>query len=237
MAPFLFGVIQMMRLILILAFLVLGGCAWLPVGPSGNHIAADSTKSWGARPSDYGLEYDDVIISASDGSRLHGWWLHARDEHRATVYFLHDLSGNVGDYLEDVSALPKKGIGVFMLDYRGFGLSEGKPDLAHIASDTVQGLDWLRKARRASAGAIVVLSQRRAIDPVKAELSREIYRGRFDCLLESSEATDLSALLAGGCPALQNNKPAADFDNSDSSTSERPPVLSAPSSRGSRFSF
>ncbi|MDF1628790.1 MAG: hypothetical protein P1U78_03245 [Alcanivoracaceae bacterium] len=189
------------------------------------------------KPSDHGLKYDDVILSASDGSRLHGWWLHASGEHKATLYFLHDLSGNVSDYLEEVSALPGKGIGIFMLDYRGFGLSEGRSDLSYVASDAVQGLDWLRVAGKAGSGAIVVLLQRQAIDPVKAELSKEIHSGRFDCLLEADKAVDFSVLLAQQCPAIQRDTIGPQGDDVEVLIPELRPAVPGALPEGPRFSF
>ena len=228
----------MMRLFLVVGMLRLGGCAAFSVAPSANQFDVQPTKQWSARPSDHGLEYDEVIISTVDGSRLHGWWLHARGEHRATLYFLHDLSGNISDYLAEVRTLPGNGISVFMLDYRGFGLSEGNSGIDQIAPDAVLGLSWLRAAGRAGDGAIIILPQGRAMDPVKTELSREVHSGRFDCLVEKNGAVELSALLAMQCSALQRNAEDNRPDDTDgSSMPELPPALSPALPGGSRFSF
>ena len=224
----------MMRLFLVVGMLVLAGCAAFPVSPSSNRFDMQPTRQWSAKPSDHGLQYDDEIISAADGARLHGWWLHARGEHRATLYFLHDLSGNISDYLADVRALPAKGISVFMLDYRGFGLSEGTSGSDRVAADAVLGLDWLRAAGRAGGSAIVVLAQGQAIAPVKAELSREIHGGRFDCLVEQDGVAELSKLLVMQCAALQRNVQEMRPGDPDGRSS---PALSPALPGGSRFSF
>ncbi|MEE4249041.1 MAG: alpha/beta hydrolase [Alcanivoracaceae bacterium] len=227
----------MMRLFLVVGVLLLGGCAAFSVAPFEDQLDTRATKQWSARPSDHGLEYDDVIIPASDGSRLHGWWLHARGEHRATLYFLHDVSGNISDYLADVRALPAKGISVFMLDYRGFGLSEGNAGLDQIAADAVLGLNWLRAAGRAGGSAIVVVAQGQAIDPVKAELSGETHSGRFECLVEQHGTAELSDLLAAQCAVFQSNSGEAFNDTDRSPLPDRPPALAPALPGGTRFSF
>lgn len=224
----------MMRLFLVVGMLMLGGCAAFSVAPSDEQFEVKPTKEWSARPSDHALDYDDVIIAASDGSRLHGWWLHARGEHRATLYFLHDLSGNVSDYLSEVRTLPGKGISVFMLDYRGFGLSEGSFALDQVASDAVLGLNWLRAAEKVGGSAIVILAQGRAIDPVKTELSRETHGGRFDCLVEQDGVGELSELLIMQCAALRRK---VQEDRSDDANGSSVPALSPALPGGSRFSF
>ena len=45
----------------------------------------------------------------------------------------------------NVHWLPERGYNVFLLDYRGYGLSEGDPDLEGAQADIQLGLDWLAK--------------------------------------------------------------------------------------------
>ena len=86
-------------------------------------------EPWVQNPARQGLDYEDVVLIHPDGLRIHGWWLPARGTARGTVYFLHGNAQNISTHLMNVHWLPERGYNVFLLDYRGYGLSEGDPDL------------------------------------------------------------------------------------------------------------
>jgi hypothetical protein len=80
-----------------------------------------------AQPRDYGLAADEVHLTASDGVHLHGWWLRGRGE-RALIW-LHGNAGNISHRLDNAKRLIDRfGLDILLVDYRGYGLSEGKPD-------------------------------------------------------------------------------------------------------------
>ena len=94
-------------------------------------------------PRDLGLVYDDVDFASSDGTKLHGWFLHARPigpDPVPTVVFLHGNAGNVANHLGGAAWLPGQGFQVFLFDYRGFGLSEGNPDVQSVHRDAVAAI-------------------------------------------------------------------------------------------------
>lgn len=124
------------KLITSLLFLVLllSGCSSLYFYPQ---------KPWVQNPANQALDYEDIILIHPDGLRLHGWWLPARGQSRGTIYYLHGNAENISTHLNSVKWLPNKGYNVFLLDYRGFGLSEGKPDLEGVLADIELGMDWL----------------------------------------------------------------------------------------------
>ena len=114
---------------------------------------------WVQNPARQGLDYEDIILLHPDGLRLHGWWLPAQTEQVAgTVYFLHGNAQNISTHLMNVAWLPARGYQVFLLDYRGYGLSEGKPRLPEAMADIQLGLDWLRASGRVQ-GPLVVFGQ------------------------------------------------------------------------------
>ncbi|WP_259643245.1 alpha/beta hydrolase, partial [Pseudomonas syringae] len=75
------------------------------------------------------LQYQDVNLTAADGTRLHGWWLPAKEgvPVKGTVLHLHGNGGNLSWHLGGVWWLPEQGYQVLMLDYRGYGESQGEP--------------------------------------------------------------------------------------------------------------
>lgn len=114
--------------------LMLGGCGGALFFPS-KHVPLT--------PRDLGLLYDDVDFASTDGTKLHGWFLHARPvgpEAPPTVVFLHGNAGNVANHLGGAAWLPGQGFQVFLFDYRGFGLSEGTPDVRSVHRDAVAAI-------------------------------------------------------------------------------------------------
>lgn len=77
-------------------------------------------------PAEINLDYEEVNFQASDGVDLHGWWIpHAGADY--TLLFLHGNAGNISHRLHSLEIFNKLGVSVFILDYRGYGNSEGKP--------------------------------------------------------------------------------------------------------------
>jgi uncharacterized protein len=109
-------------------------------------------------PADLELDYRDVFLESADGTRLHAWWLPAQGKSRATVYFLHGNAENISTHIASVWWLPAEGIDVLLLDYRGFGRSEGRPTLSGVVEDVAAGLDWLA-AELPAEQPLVVLGQ------------------------------------------------------------------------------
>ncbi len=95
-------------------------------------------------PSDLGLEYRDVYFTAQDGSVLHGWFLPATSQPaRGSVLFLHGNAENISTHIGSVYWLPDRGFNLFLFDYRGYGLSQGRPSLQGVHEDAEQALSVL----------------------------------------------------------------------------------------------
>lgn len=88
------------------------------------------------------LDYRDVSFSASDGTRLHGWFLKGEPD-RPLVLFCHGNAGNIADRLEMLRFLHELGVSVFIFDYRGYGLSAGTPSEEGTYADGRGALAWL----------------------------------------------------------------------------------------------
>lgn len=94
-------------------------------------------------PAEIGLAYRDVTLNAADGTRLAAWWLPAEGPARGTVLFLHGNAENISTHIGSVWWLPAEGYQVLLLDYRGFGGSEGRPLVPEVFADVRAALDWL----------------------------------------------------------------------------------------------
>ena len=88
------------------------------------------------------MDYEDVNLTAADGTRIHGWHIPGRS--KTTLLWFHGNAGNISHRLDNILALNQRlGVGVFIIDYRGYGLSEGKPSEKGLYMDAEAALAYL----------------------------------------------------------------------------------------------
>lgn len=162
------------RLTVVLALLGLGGCSGLFFYPM---------SDWVQNPARQGLEYEDIVLIHPDGLRIHGWWLpSATDEVRGTVYHLHGNAQNISTHLMNVAWLPEQGYQVLLLDYRGYGLSEGEASLPEVQEDVQLGLDWLYGSGRVDPP-LIVFGQSLGASLTTSVVGRDGNDGKADCVI------------------------------------------------------
>ena len=94
-------------------------------------------------PGDRGLGYEEVFFSASDGVKLHGWFVPG--EKKATLLWFHGNAGNISHRLENLELLYSRlGVSVFIFDYRGYGRSEGRASEKGTYLDAEAAIEYLR---------------------------------------------------------------------------------------------
>jgi hypothetical protein len=117
------------------AGVVLAAAALLAIGMKlENSLLFFPSRTLDSSPEDYGLAAEVVEPETEDGVRLFGWWI--RGEGRRAVLFFHGNAGNAADRLERAKILHDRfGLDVFLVDYRGYGRSEGSPSEAGLRRD------------------------------------------------------------------------------------------------------
>ena len=91
-------------------------------------------KAYAARPEDVGLKADSLSLESAGGVRLQGWWIHG--DGRTALLFFHGNGGNISHRLDRAKLLVESlGLDVFLVDYRGYGASGGKPDENGLYAD------------------------------------------------------------------------------------------------------
>jgi len=106
-------------------------------------------------PKEIGLEFEDVYFFSSDGVKLNGWYIPAK-ETRATVLFCHGNAGNISHRIDVIYLFYKLGLSVFIFDYRGYGRSQGRPTEEGLYLDAEAAHKYLIKSRNLNEGSIVV---------------------------------------------------------------------------------
>lgn len=97
-----------------------------------------------ATPSDFGMPSEELHLTASDGVRLHGWWI--KSSGKLVLLLFHGNAGNIAHRLERARLFSQRlGVDMFLVDYRGYGRSEGKPSEAGVYRDGLAIFDAARE--------------------------------------------------------------------------------------------
>ncbi len=109
---------------------------------------------WDA-PKKSSIPIEEVNFSAGDGTKLHGWFARAKGP-RVTLLFFHGNAGNLSDrydWVQDLASLPAD---VFIIDYRGYGKSEGEPSEKGFYQDALGAYRYLVEERKVSPERLVI---------------------------------------------------------------------------------
>ena len=99
---------------------------------------------------------EDVSFVSADGTKLHGWYFQ-HPEPKAAILFCHGNGEHIGFLGESMYALSQRlSASVFVFDYRGYGLSEGKPFERGVLEDGEAAQRWLAKRSGLQANEIVI---------------------------------------------------------------------------------
>ncbi len=88
------------------------------------------------------LGAEDVWLRARDGVKIHGWWVRSQASRLATL-FLHGNAGNIGHRGPHIRAIVEAGSDVLIIDYRGYGGSQGRPSERGLSLDADAGYDYV----------------------------------------------------------------------------------------------
>jgi len=89
------------------------------------------------------LGAEDVWLLTADGVRLHAWWIMAPQASLVTLY-LHGNAGNLTHRFLPIREITAAGSSVLMLEYRGYGKSEGSPSEHGLYADADAAYLYLR---------------------------------------------------------------------------------------------
>jgi uncharacterized protein len=101
--------------------------------------------SWIAKPI---ADIQDVDLKSADGTRLHAWWCPAADSDQAILYF-HGNAGNLSWRGGSIVKLRNHlKISVLIVDYPGYGKSEGAPTEQGCYQAADAAYDWLTAEKK-----------------------------------------------------------------------------------------
>jgi uncharacterized protein len=116
-------------------------------------------------PDKLGLKYENIALTTSDGVHINGWFVPGENLvedgqlTRLTVLFFHGNAGNISHRLEKIEIFRDLGVDTFIIDYRGYGLSEGQPNEEGTYRDAQAAYEYLTQQRKLKPSSIVVYGE------------------------------------------------------------------------------
>lgn len=130
------------------------------------------------------IKIEDVWFKSRDGTTLHGWYLPNQvGKTKGTILFLHGNAENISTHIKVVWWFPRTGYNVFLPDYRGYGFSEGEPDLEGVHDDVQAAMAYLLARKEVSRNNLVLYGHSMGGAIAITSLADSIYRDRFNALV------------------------------------------------------
>jgi fermentation-respiration switch protein FrsA (DUF1100 family) len=135
------------------------------------HMLYYPDRQIGETPDKLGLKYEDVTLTTSDGVKINGWFVLATESPIAshqpplinrpspTILFFHGNAGNISHRLEKLGIFRGLGVDTFIIDYRGYGRSEGVPNEEGTYRDAQAAYAYLTKTLNREPKTIVVYGE------------------------------------------------------------------------------
>jgi fermentation-respiration switch protein FrsA (DUF1100 family) len=135
-------------LIVAIAFVAQRSLLYLPDVP-GRELTAN--------PTGIGLAYQDVNIETEDGVTLHGWYIAAPSSR--VLLFFHGNAGNISHRLHSIRQFHGLRLSILIIDYRGYGQSEGRASEVGLQRDAEAAWRYLTEARGVAPDDIVIYGE------------------------------------------------------------------------------
>ena len=110
-------------------------------------------------PADINLDYETVTLRTSDNVKLHGWFIPAAHERRGALLFFHGNAGNISHRLTSLKIFHDLGLSTLIIDYRGYGRSQGSISEHGTYLDAEAAWRYLIESRKIPAQEIVIFGR------------------------------------------------------------------------------
>jgi uncharacterized protein len=104
-------------------------------------------------PAAYDVPFEEVWIPVTYGNtieRIHAWWMdNSKHSNGKVLLYLHGNAANIGANVYAASGYYKAGFSVLLIDYRGFGRSDGRhPTENRVYEDAATAWNYLVKQKK-----------------------------------------------------------------------------------------
>jgi len=109
-------------------------------------------------PNDWGLDFEEVYFNTEDGLKLHAWYI-ANNQAEKTLLFFHGNAGNISHRRSSIEIFHNLNLNVLIVDYRGYGKSEGNPSEQGFYKDATAAWYHLLDERGVDASDIIIFGR------------------------------------------------------------------------------
>lgn len=157
------------------ALAYLGICVFLLLWQ--NRLIFIPTQAIEYTPTQFSLPHEEVWLPVeSQGQqkgKIHGWWLPSNDTKSDILLFLHGNGGNISSNLKYAQIFHQLGFSILMIDYRGYGQSQGNfPTEKQVYQDAQIAWDYLVDQKGVNPQQIIVYGHSLG-GAIAIELARE----------------------------------------------------------------
>ena len=141
----------------------------VPKHPRDNPKGFRSPGDWSkhgallASSSSDAIPYEEHFLSTKDGAKIHTWLMLQDEDHSSiapTLIYFHGNAGNMGFRLPNaVKMYARSKLNVLMMDYRGYGDSEGVPSEEGLNLDAETVLDFVDSHPRLKSSPILLFGR------------------------------------------------------------------------------
>lgn len=140
-------------------------------------------------PDKIGIDYEDIYLPVGADNKLHGWKLNTNEAVKGTVLFFHGNGENISTHIANVYWLTKSGYEVYLFDYRGYGKSDGIPDLDHVISDNELILKYVTE-RLLDGQKLIVIGHSLGASLSIYSVAESVYREKIKLLVSIEAFSD-----------------------------------------------
>ena len=124
-----------------------------------NSLIFYPTSGIDGTPKELGLSYEDVYFTTEDGVKLNGWFIPS-SAGEFTLLWFHGNAGNISHRLQNIRLLHEKvKTQIFIIDYRGYGRSEGRVSEQGTYKDAEAAFHYLRTQKNIASNRIVLFGR------------------------------------------------------------------------------
>lgn len=153
---------------------------------------------------------EDCYFEAADGVRLHGWFCSPYRKvgdalepvpAETVLLWFHGNAGNITYRYEMIRMLIAIPVRIFIIDYRGYGKSEGHPTESGLYLDARAAWDYLIGERRIGAANIVIFGKSLGGAPA-IDLASQVKPGGLIVQSSFTSASDMAASVLPFIPSV-----------------------------------
>lgn len=111
-----------------------------------------------ATPELISLDYEDITLTTNDGVEINAWWIPNQNA-RGTLLFLHGNAGNISHRLDSINIFHQLDLSVLIIDYRGYGNSNGKPSEQGTYNDAETAWNYLTNEKNIKPDEIIIFGR------------------------------------------------------------------------------